>query len=253
MKRFAQKNFNRYHIVDILRQLSSPSSELYLAVNILESMQITSVCDAVEDKLSIYDDYINNKLKYVDCVPINRIEDIMKSFLIEHCTMANELFLSNADVSAKELVERCSVEYLSSATTAKCIFSFLYIVSIMKRIMHPTFKTALLPYSIENLNGIGKSPLSEDDNEFFFYFKLDVNMETYITNAVIGAFDVLLYLADDKGKIEYCVHMTDETPSMDDICYIFDYTEKKDTLRVLNHIFKDDATLFYQVNNNISE
>ena len=68
-------------------------------------------------------------------------------------------------------------------------------------------------------------------------------------NAVMGTCNVLLCLADQTGKIEYCIHMTDELPSMDEVCYVFDYVEQKDILQVLNLICKDDATSFYQVNN----
>ena len=104
MKKFAQRNFNRRHIIDILEQLTSPNTVLYLAVNIMESMQITSVHDAIEDKLLIYDDYVNNKLKYINCAPTNRIENIMKSFLIENCPLARELSIDNNDISVTKLI-----------------------------------------------------------------------------------------------------------------------------------------------------
>ena len=247
MKKFAQRNFNRHHIIDILDQLSSPSTRICLAVNIMESMQITSVYEAIEDKLSIYDDYVNNRLKYSNCLPVIRIENIMKSFLIEHSPMAYELFRNNTEISVVELIESCSFKYPVEVTTAKCIFYFLYIVSTMKRIMHPAVKMSFLPYDIENFIGIDKFPLLE--NEFFLYFKLDMHKKFDIMNAVMGACNVLLCLVDETGKIEYCIHMTDELSSMDEICYILDYVEKKDTLRVLNSIGKDNATSFYQVNN----
>lgn len=249
MKKFAQRNFNRRHIIDILEQLTSPNTVLYLTVNIMESMQITSVHDAIEDKLLIYDDYVNNKLKYINCVPTSRIENIMKSFLIENCPLARELSIDNNDISVTKLIERCSYEYPLEVTTAKCIFSFLYIVSIIKKIMYPAVKMSFSPYSIENFIGIGKSPLSEDDNEFFLYFKLDTHIKIDIMNAVMGACDVLLCLTDQTGKFEYCIHMTDELPGMDEICYVFDYVEQKDILQVLNLICKDDVTSFYKVNN----
>ncbi len=242
MKRFSQKYFNRYRIIDILERLSCSNTQIYFAVSIMESLRITSVDDAIDDKLLIYNDYVNGKLKYLNAVRISSIEEIIKSFLIKNCPMTNELLQNCPDTSVKQLIEYYSHRYPQIATTAKCIFSFFYVVSLGKIIAYPTFKMAFLPYSLEKFRGIGSAPSNKND-QFLLYFELDLQKPDEIMSVTLGADEVLLLIANEKDSIQYCIHIEDEQ------CCVSDYCEECDILLLLNDVVKDDSTSFCQITN----
>ncbi len=225
---YRQEYFNRHNIIDLLTALSNPDTQLYLAVDVLESMRVTSVDEAVEDKISVYNRYVNHTLKYVKAAKIRAIENIVREFLIKHCTVAE----NNPAVPLDELMNQCFLHDPVTVTSAKCVFSFLYMVTIMKRIEVPSFQMLFSPYSLERFRCIDVLPVSADEKEYYMYFQLDLQKPTEIIGTVMGAYSVHLCLYDVHRGPQYYISIVDEE------CFIADYTDDENTLRLLNDVCK---------------
>ncbi len=235
MKMYGQEFFNRHNTVSLLTALSHPGAQLYLAVDVLESMRVTSVDEAVKDKISIYDSYVNHTLKYAEIAKIHEIENIVKGFLSRHCAETSSLLEDNPDIPLDELMNQCHDSGI--VTSAKCIFSFLYIVTVMRRVEVPSFQTLFSPYSLERFRGVDVLPLPSDDSGYYMYFQLDLQKTAEIIGTVMGAWSVHLCLTVGN-VLQYYIRIIDEE------CLVVDYTDSGKTIDLLNGICKGESRLF---------
>ncbi len=235
MKMYGQEYFNRHNIINLLTELSHPGAQLYLAVDVLESMRVTSVDEAVKDKISIYDSYANHTLKYAEAAGIHDIENTVKGFLCRHCAGALSLLENNPAMPLDDLMNQCSDSGI--VTSAKCVFSFLYIVAVMRRVEVPSFQMLFSPYSLKRFRGVDVLPVSSDDNDYYMYFQLDLQKPTEIIGTVMGAWSVHLCLSVNN-VLQYYIRIIDEE------CLVVDYTDSDKTIDLLNGICKGESRLF---------
>lgn len=238
MKMYEQEYFNRHNIINLLTELSHSDTQLYLAVDVMESMRITSLEEAVKDKLSIYNCYVNHTLKYTEAAKIQDIENIVREFLCKHCTVAAAILKNNLAISLNDFMDQCSLYDPGIVTSAKCVFAFLYVVSIMKRVEVPSFQFLFSPYSLERCKGVDVIPVASTENDYYLYFQLNLQKPTEIIGTVMGAYSVHLCMFDLNHVVQYYIRMIDEE------CLIVDYTDNDNTIYSLNNICKGDSTLF---------
>ena len=232
MKMYVQEYFNRNYITDLLAEMADFDSQLYLAVDVLKSMRVTSAEEAVKDKLFIYNCYVEHTLKYTEAVKIHEIENIVKKFLLKYCPDAEEVIRDDNSVSLNDILERCSLYYPKLTVSAKCVFAFLYAVNLINRIEVPSFMSSFSPYRFEKFKGVGVITSVSDKNEYYMYYQLDRENPTEILGTVMGAYSVHLCVFDSNNEIRYCIRMIDEE------CLVADYTDSDNTLYLLNKICK---------------
>lgn len=238
MKMYEQEYFNRQNIINLLTELSHSDTQLYLAVDVMESMRITSFEEAVKDKLSIYNCYVNHTLKYTEAAKIQDIENIVREFLCKHCTVAAAILKNNLAISLNDFMDQCSLYDPRIVTSAKCVFAFLYVVSIMKRVEVPSFQFLFSPYSLERCKGVDVIPEVSTENEYYLFFKLDLQKSTEIIGAVMGAYSVHLCIFDSNNAMQYYMRIIDE------VCLIVDYTDNDYIIQLLNSICERESALF---------
>ena len=238
MKIYRQEYFNRNSIVGLLTELSHTGSQLYLAVDVMESMRVTSLDEAVKDKIAVYDRYANHTLKYAEIARIHETENIVRGFLLKHCAMAEAILKDDPAIPLRDLIDQCSMRYPEIVTAAKCVLAFLYVAAVMKRVEVPSFMMNFSPYSLVRCRGVDVLPVSSDENKYCLYFQLDLQKPAEIIGTVMGAYCVHLCLTDLNHELQYYIRMTDEE------CAVADYTDNDNTIRLLNDICKGDSKSF---------
>ncbi len=122
-------------------------------------------------------------------------------------------------------------------TSAKCVFSFLYIVTIMKRIEVPAFRTSFSTYGTDRFRGVDSLLLSAGNGWYYMYYQLDIRNQGEIVRTFLGTWSARFFLTVGN-ELQYYVRTIDEK------YFVADFTDDDNTLDLLNDICKGESGLF---------
>lgn len=173
--------------------------KVYCGLNVFDSFRITTREKALEAKEKTFELYMNGELNMEGVADLSNIEQLLKTFLAEHCGYVAE---GNFTCGVKDLFALYSDKIdRSLLQVAKCIFSTNYWMSKLSRITHPPLRRGSIIFRPKNIKCIRIGDGSFEDILRNYYSKEQNNTEFYMWYEIKNEEDLMCVMQTDNAHL----------------------------------------------------